>query len=146
MRLTLIFLTISVGLVACGTPRAATTTVNAAALPSEPAPSAEEPAPAAAPPRARENPPGQLVCSTTRTLAGTTELWLEWVGPEAIGTLRTTAPSGLVHEQKVRAERYEGKVIVDDVASTDVAVHTAVLKGKRILLGDDETPDWSTCD
>jgi hypothetical protein len=115
-------------------------------MPSEPAPAAEEPAAAARTAPARENPPGQLVCSTTRTLAGTTELWLEWVGPEATGTLRTTAPSGVVHEQKVRAERYEGKVIVDDVASTDLAVHTAVMKGKRIFLGDAETADWSNCD
>ncbi len=145
MRLSLIFLTISMGVVACGTPRAATTTVNAAAVTTEPATTEKE---TTSPPRAEarpESPGGQLVCTTTRSLDGTTELWLDWNGSEATGMLRRIAPSGMVHEQKVRAERYEGKVIVDDINSTDLAVHTAVMKDKRILLGD-SNPGWSNCE
>ncbi len=134
------------GVVACGTPRAATTTVNAAAVPTEPPAAVKEAAPASVDDKpARQNPPGELVCAATRQLSGTTELWLEWSGGEAKGTLRTIAPSGMVHEQKVRAERYEGKVIVDDINSTDLAVHTAVLADKRILLGD-SNPGWASCD
>lgn len=153
VRSSAIFLAISLGLVACAPPRASTTTVNAAAVPSSEAaePSAAsataEPAPQAAkeaPPPALDAPPGQLVCKTTRPLEGTTELYLEWSGGEAKGTLRTIAPSGLVHEQKVQAERYQGRIIVDDLGSTDLAVHAAVVKGERILF--ETATDWAACE
>lgn len=72
-------------------------------------------------------PKGKLVCRTHNCVDGTTELYLDWDGKVASGTLRTTAPSGMVYEKKVRAERYQGTIVVDEPSGTDLAEHAAMV-------------------
>ena len=124
-------------LVACAPPRTESTTTLTAA---EVAPAAKE-----APPP----PDGQLVCRSTSVAEGTTELYLEWKGSAAKGTLRRVAPSGETHVQKVQAERYKGMIVADDTLSTDLAIHAATIRehnGKqRIRLGDAKQ-GWSVCE
>jgi hypothetical protein len=143
-------LAIPMALVACAGPRAATTTVSAASV--HPTPSSEsapaQPSEPEAAPARPDAPPGEVACRFTRPLDGKTELYLEWAGKEASGTLRTVAPSGVVHDRKVHAEHYKDKIIVDDPNSDDLVVHLAILKGSgpkaRILVGDESA--WSTCE
>ena len=72
-------------------------------------------------------PAGKLICRTHNCVDGTTELFLDWDGKVASGTLRTTAPSGMVYEKKVRAERYQGTIVVDEPSGTDLAEHAAMV-------------------
>jgi hypothetical protein len=93
--------------------------------------------------------PGQLVCRTTNSNDGTTELFLEWSGTSAKGLLRRTAPSGMVHEQNVRAERYKGAIVADDVNSTDLVVHAATVaehNGKQHIRLGEAGGGWVRCD
>ncbi len=76
-------------------------------------------------------PAGKLVCRTHNCVDGTTELFLDWDGKVASGTLRTTAPSGMVYEKKVRAERYQGTIVVDEPSCTDLAEHAAMVVEQR---------------
>jgi hypothetical protein len=82
----------------------------------EATPSSEAPAPA-----------GKLVCRTKTCVDGTTELYLDWNGKVATGVLRRSAPSGMVYEQPVRAERYQGTIVVDEPSNEDLASHTAMV-------------------
>lgn len=91
------------------------------------------------------DPPGDLVCRAVRAGGGSNELFLEWHGDEARGELRESAPSGMVHHNKVRAERHQGLVVVDDLNEQDLAVHTAVVAergGKKVMKVADA---WSSC-
>lgn len=91
------------------------------------------------------DPAGELVCRAVRAGGGATELFLEWNGNEARGELREIAPSGMVHHNRVRAERHQGFVIVDDVHEEDLAVHTAVVgvrDGKKVMKIADA---WTSC-
>lgn len=72
-------------------------------------------------------PAGKLVCRTHNCVDGTTELYLDWDGKVASGVIRTTAPSGMVYEKKVRAERYQGTIVVDEPSCTDLAEHAAMV-------------------
>lgn len=131
------------GLTACASagapPAAAPTTITGAELTSA-SPATEVPAareftaeaaeanPLAANPPASEAPaPGKLVCRTTNRVDGTTELYLDWNGKVASGVLRRTAPSGMVYEQVVRAERYQGTIVVDEPSVTNLAQHAAMV-------------------
>lgn len=122
---------------------------------TEPEPEAAQ-APAPAPPEqasddsnasaSADRPPGDLVCRAVTTGGGATELFLKWDGNEARGVLRETAPSGMVHDKRVRAERQQGVVIADDVYEKDLVVHAAVVaerSGKKLMKVDDA---WSTCE
>jgi hypothetical protein len=79
------------------------------------------------------------------TGGASTELFLEWKGDEASGVLRETAPSGMVHQKKVRAERHRGLVVADDINEKDLVVHAAVVaerNGKKVMKVEDA---WSSC-
>ena len=114
---------------------AAPTMLTAAELTSSSAASATSPAesPASREASARAGtseaaaPAGKLVCRTHNCVDGTTELFLDWDGKVASGTLRTTAPSGMIYEKKVRAERYQGTIVVDEPSCTDLAEHAAMV-------------------
>ena len=127
--LTLIAMALGCGLTACASggapPAAAPTTLTAAELTQgsgAEAPSGREEA-AAAP----DAPAGKLVCRTKNSVDGTTELYLDWNSKVASGILRRTAPSGMVYEQPVRAERYQGTIVVDEPACSDLASHAAMV-------------------
>jgi hypothetical protein len=89
------------------------------------------------------------VCRTQRPLEGTTELYLDWSGDVARGSLRRTSASGNVSELRVEGERHGATVVLDDPTSDDLVVHAATLRtedGKqRIQLGDWHQP-WSACE
>ncbi len=109
-------------------------------------------APSAAPEADREprepQPPGQLVCRATAD-GNAHQIFLEWNGDTAKGTLRTSTPSGMVRQEPIRAERYKARIIIDDPNSDDLAVHKATLvdgrKGKQLQMGD-HTHGWTQCD
>jgi len=117
-----------------------TTTMTAADVPV----SAPETPPASRPEsiEAREEPArpaGDLVCRA-KTENGTAELYLTWEGSTAKGTLRTLAPSGLVTEKTVRAQRDKGLIVAHDIWEDDILVHSAVVSDangkKHIRLND----------
>lgn len=121
----LLAMALGCGLAACASgapPAAAPTTLTSAELTESRAadapPGREEAAPA---------PAGKLVCRTKNCVDGTTELYLDWNGKVASGILRRTAPSGMVYEQPVRAERYQGTIVVDEPACSDLASHAAMV-------------------
>lgn len=122
------------GLTACasaGAPAgvAAPTTTTGAEIAT--ASSLDAPAPAAreasASSEAAAPAPAKLVCRTKTSTDGTTELYLDWNGKVASGVLRRTAPSGMVYEQPVRAERYQGTIVVDEPNVEDLASHAAMV-------------------
>lgn len=92
-------------------------------------------------------PAGQLVCRANAD-GNAQQIFLEWNGDTAKGTLRTSTPSGMVRQEPIKAERYKARIIIDDPSSDDVAVHKATLvedrKGKHIQLGDHTRP-WTNC-
>jgi hypothetical protein len=139
LRITLTGL-VALALGACAAPASQTTVTSAAVSSPTVAPAAKEAEKTAAG-------PGQLACHAESRDDGTTELFLDWAGSTAKGVLRRTAPSGNVTEQTVRAERYKGLIIADDVLATDLAVHAATLVEvggkKRIRVG--ETAIWAEC-
>jgi hypothetical protein len=87
---------------------------------------ATDPEPAAATEPAAP-PAGRLECRAKSPFGSTVELYLAWDGTAAKGTLRTLAPSGNVRDRVVRAERYNGRIIADDVNETDLVVHAATV-------------------
>jgi hypothetical protein len=118
------------GLTACASagapPAVAPATLTAAELSAPAAAPETEPTPARDEATAAPA-PGKLVCRTTNRVDGTTELYLDWNGKVASGVLRRTAPSGMVYEQVVRAERYQGTIVVDEPECTDLASHAAMV-------------------
>src|SRR5262245_4808872 len=96
-------------LIACA-PRTATTTTTAADVSI---PASRKEAGAHEKRAAQEAADGQLECRTKSNAEGTTELYLDWNGSSARGTLRHVAPSGNVSLQNVRAERHKGAIIAD---------------------------------
>src|SRR4051812_27346597 len=106
------------GLAACAPPATAPTGTTAADI--------APPSPAESPPATRseaveeEAPASRLVCRTTSRVDGTSELYLEWNGTVAKGSLRTVAPSGMVYVQRVQAERSSGTIVADDARETDL--------------------------
>jgi hypothetical protein len=138
---------------ACAPSRPATTatsasTTTAASLDSPAAPAAAPSTAAEAPPQEEPTPPGELVCST-KAGGHLLQLFLQWDGTTAKGTLRDEAPSGMVRHQHVKAERYKERIIVDEPESTDLVAHMATVLDtggkRRIQLGDWNQP-WSTCE
>lgn len=145
----------ALALVACAArpaepPRAA----EAEAAPTAQEPAAEGasttpaglPAAAAAPVAADDDrPAGELVCRGVSEEGGATELFLDWKGGEADGTLREVAPSGMVHEKKVHAERQQGLVVADDIYEKDLVTHAAIVAergGKKLMKVDNA---WVRC-
>jgi hypothetical protein len=117
------------------------------AEPAEPADAADTAADTAAPALAPL--PGQLACRTKTDEGMTAELSLEWSGESAKGVLRTVAPSGMVYEQRVQAQKYKGRIIADDPRSTDLASHAASVvtrDGKRYMRLGGPSERWSACD
>ena len=109
------------------------------------------PAPADDASPAPELPPGELACRTKQA-SGTRELVLEWEGGTiAKGVLRTVTPSGMIHLQKVRAERSNGLIVADDPSDSDwdLVCHTAMIGergGKHFMrVGEGEQP-WIACE
>ena len=100
-----------------------------------------------APTTAELAPAGQLVCRATAD-GNAHQIFLEWSGDTAKGTLRTSTPSGMVRQEPIKAERYKTRIIIDDPTSDDVAVHKATLvedrKGKQVQMGDHTHP-WTQC-
>jgi hypothetical protein len=92
-------------------------------------------------------PAGSLYCTAT-TDGSTRELYLDWKGDKANGTLRTSNAKGVVQEEAVRAERTKARVVIADPAKPDATARkaTIVLKGdaKKIQVGDGKQP-WTSC-
>ncbi|MDB5213000.1 MAG: hypothetical protein JWO86_927 [Myxococcaceae bacterium] len=139
---------------AAGAHVASGTTTTAADVSSEaaPAPAAREGAQAAhvddegTPAPAL---PGQLVCRTKSAVDGTTEVFLEWTGSSAKGTLRRQAPSGMVYVQRVKAERADSLVIVDEPDNEDLMNHAAVIgkqDGKTLMRIGGAGQAWTACE
>lgn len=107
-----------------------------------------EPAPEAAAPA--ETPPGRLVCRMTDAVDGTSELYLDWSGSQAKGVLRQTAKSGMVHVERVKAERAGGLIVVDEPAETDLVTHAALLQqlngALQMRLGKGMSGSWARCE
>jgi hypothetical protein len=126
---------------------AATTTTAAdvsSASPTEAAPAAEAADTAVAPAL-----PGQLVCRTKGAVDGTTEVFLEWNGNSAKGTLRRQAPSGMVYVQRVQAERADSLIIVDEPSNEDLMSHAAVIgkqDGKTLMRIGGAGQPWTACE
>jgi hypothetical protein len=90
----------------------------------------------------------QIACRAHSNASGTLELKLHWDGSSAKGTLEQTAPSGNVTTTPVKAERSDGMIIADNVFSTDLVSHAAVVKtsnGKR-YMHTEETSSWLACE
>jgi hypothetical protein len=86
------------------------------------------------------------VACRTHSNNGTMELALKWDGSNAKGTLLQTAPSGNVTTTQVKAERADGLIVADDVFSSDLATHAAVIKvasGKKYMRTDSS---WLACE
>ena len=101
-----------------------------------PSPEPREAPRAEAAPPALDALPGELACRTTSIHEGTTELYLEWNGDAARGSLRTVAPSGNVTTERVRAERYKRMIVVDYPNAADLVTHAAVVgedDGKKVM-------------
>ncbi len=134
----------------------AATTTTAADVANEaatPAPAARESTPAIENASVSESsasaeaaPPGQLVCRTKSIVDGTTELFLDWKGTSAKGTLRRSAPSGMVYVQRVEAERADSLIIVDEPDNQDLMNHAAVVgkqDGKTLMR---TNGTWTPCE
>ncbi len=96
-----------------------------------------------------DTPAGQLACRTNSIHNGTSELYLDWHGQAATGVLRRIAPSGMVYVDRVRAERYNGAIIVDPPESLDLMDHAAVIgrqNGKQFMRVGDTRQAWVACD
>lgn len=91
----------------------------------------------------------EVACRTHSNSTGTMELSLHWDGVNgatAKGTLQQTAPSGNVTTTQVKAERESGMIIADDVYSSDLVTHAAVVKvanGKKYMRTDST---WLACE
>jgi hypothetical protein len=114
------------------------------------------PASAEASPAAAASLPGQLACRT-KGPSGLTELFLDWNGDSAKGTLHSVTPSGMVYDTRVTAERGDnGLVIVDEPGNSDLVCHAAVIvpqNGKKHMrLGgphgshEASTQPWLDCE
>lgn len=93
--------------------------------------------------------PGQLVCRTKGAVDGTTEVFLEWNGNSAKGTLRREAPSGMVYVQRVQAERAGSLIIVDEPSNEDLMSHAAVIgkqDGKTLMRIGGAGQPWTACE
>lgn len=115
--------------------------VPAAPTPRESAPEADV---AAAP-----APAGQLVCRAKSVVDGTTEVFLEWTGHSATGTLRHEVPSGMVYVQRVQAERADSLIIVDEPGNEDLMSHAAVIgkqDGKTLMRIGGAGKPWMPCE
>lgn len=96
-----------------------------------------------------ERPAGQLVCRATSIHEGTIEVYLDWKGTSASGTLRRKSLAGDISEQKLNAERIKGAIVADDVMSQDLVVHAAMLrehKGHTYVRLGDWKQGWTPCD
>ena len=130
---------------------AATTTTAADvanATPSE-VPAPREAAPAAEADVPAPALPGQLVCRAKSVVDGTTEVFLEWNGKSATGTLRREAPSGMVYVQRVQAERADSLIIVDEPGNEDLMSHAAVIgkqDGKTLIRIGGAGQPWTPCE
>ena len=146
-----LFFAVGVGLViGCGGSAQAPVTTSAAPSPAiseAPAPSAEAP-PAS---EASSDPPpaGHLECRAVDAVDGTNELYLTWDGNEATGVIRSTTQSGMRHEQRVKAERADGIIVVDDPHESDLVTHAAVLQKQggslKMRLGKGMSGNWVAC-
>jgi hypothetical protein len=136
-------------IVACSPVHTAAATTTTAADVSSASPTVPEAAPAAETEAPAPAPPGQLVCRTKSVVDGTTEVFLEWNGSSAKGTLRREAPSGMVYVQRVQAERAASLIIVDEPSNEDLMSHAAVIgkqDGKTLMrLGGAGQP-WTPCE
>jgi hypothetical protein len=144
---------VAASLFACAAPQTGSTTTTTAADVSEPAPREAASREAAGEEReeraALEALPGRLECRATDAYGVTTELFLEWTGESAKGTLRRLTPSGMVSVRPVRAERHEGAIIADHPNEKDLTVHAAVVgerDGKRLMRAGDADQAWSICE
>ena len=75
---------------------------------------------------------------------GSAEVYVDWKSGK--GTLRRVAPSGMTTDTAINAERYRGMIIADDVHSTDLVVHAAIVRehnGKQQVRLDSSS--WLTC-
>jgi hypothetical protein len=90
------------------------------------------------------------VCRAKNTAEGTTaELFLDWNGNSAKGTLRTRTGSGMVGLHKVEAERYKGAIIADDTSASDLVVHAAVVgerHGRKYIRLGEWNERWWVCE
>jgi hypothetical protein len=171
VRISVTGLLVLASLAACAaTQHPATTTVTSAEVDSSPAtekaasPSAT--APEAAPssdstpstsaastdstsaPEA-EAPAGQLVCKAKGTDGVIAELYLEWKGTMATGTIRRTAPSGMLYLDPIRAERYNSTIVVDTPNNDDLASHAALVAskdGRQYMRVGDVGQPWLRCE
>jgi hypothetical protein len=142
-------------LVACASRDAkpVSTVTTSAEVPSAeatpPAPAPEQPMPETKAAEPASTGPA-ATCHLKGEFGETIELFLDWKGDEATGQIKTTAESGEVHVQRLRAQRADGLIVADDVAEPeDLVAHAALVKdhhGKRyIRLGSWNAP-WKQCE
>jgi hypothetical protein len=126
------------------------TTTTAADVPSASPADTREPREAAVETDvAAPAPPGQLVCRAKSVVDGTTEVFLEWNGHSATGTLRHEVPSGMVYVQRVQAERADSLIIVDEPGNEDLMSHAAVIgkqDGKTLMRIGGAGKPWMACE
>lgn len=138
----LAFISLGFFAVACAAPNAVSTTETTSAE----IPAARESGRA---PIAGERPAGQLVCRASSIHEGSIEVYLDWKGTSASGTLRRKTLAGNVVEQKLHAERMKGAIIADDVESQDLVVHAAMIrehKGHTYVRLGDWKQGWTACE
>lgn len=133
-----------VGLFAVGC--ASSNAVGTTEVTSAEMPSARESGPGAIP---GDKPAGQLVCRATSIHEGVIEVFLDWKGTGASGTLRRKSVAGDISEVKLHAERMKGAIVADDVMSQDLVVHAAMIrehKGHTYVRLGDWKQGWTPCD
>jgi hypothetical protein len=140
-------LTILASTAACSPAHVAAGTTTTAADVASASPSEAMTAPAAPDaPAARESASTEL---PQNPLAGTTEVFLDWTGSSATGTLRRQSPSGMVYVQRVKAERAASLIIVDEPSNEDLMTHAAVIgkqDGKTLMRVGGAGSPWTACE
>jgi hypothetical protein len=134
---------ISLALAACAS-HPSSTTVTAAEMPKA-APSASKDSGKSV---AEPAPEGQLVCRSQSRDEGTTELYLQWSGDSAKGTLRRISLSGMVSDTHVQAQRMKNSIIADDINASDLVVHAATVgkhDGKQYIRLGESKQNWTVC-
>ena len=104
------------------------------------------PAPKEAP---RPAPKGVLVCKANSVQEGSIEVWLDWKGTSATGTLRRRTLAGDVSDTELTAGKMRGTIVADDVHSQDLVVHAAMLhdhKGRQYVRLGDWKQGWTPCE
>ena len=93
-----------------------------------------------------EQPAGQLVCRM-KTPARTYEFFLQWNDGKAHGTLRSMSADGVLVDEAIKAERYQGMLVVDHPDPIDLTDHVALIRegARSVQMGPGGGP-WANCE